>query len=1240
MTRSFTQRLLAPIVDIRASEVRVTLLMFAYAFLAMSAYNIIQPLTRSKLIASLGSRNVPYVLLAASVVIGFLMLGYTRLVSTLPRRWALPIVQAGMATVMIGFWAASSQTGDDWVSVAFYLWGLILGILLISQFWTLANAIYDPRQAKRLFGFIGGGVSLGGATGAALTALLITNLGTNTLMLCSAGVLLLCGALVAYIMSGQQVTIDVAEAGKEEKGVSMGRAFELLRGSRQIKLIAVVIGFGSLGAAIIDQQVNMAAEVFKGPGGEDSIGQFMAQIRVYLSVVGFVIQVWLTPRIHRYLGVGFALLLLPLGLGMSGTLILLLATLWTPAFATIYDRSIRYTVDKTTREVLFLPLPTELRQEIKPFVDVTVDRLSRGFAALLLLVLIQPWGFELRWYQLSFVSLVLAAIWVRMAIVAKREYLASFRRSIERKEVASADVRVDVADLSTIETLIEELASPDEHRVLYAIDILESLDKRNLITPLLLYHESSAVRVRALQALGGVRPDIAQRWLPSIQRMIGDPSPEVRAAAVAAAANIRDEQITQLIRPYLQDKDPRVATTAAVVLARGGSEEDARLAETVLTRLASDSHDTAAGGRRDVAAAIRQLEDPQFRHLLIPLLYDANQEVAEEALRSVAAFGTSDFLFVPTLVSLLRDRRLKSGARDVIVAYGPDVVPVLAHFLRDPDEDLWVRRHIPATIALIPCQASMDALVSALEERDGFLRYKVVTGIGRLRREHPELTFNAEPIEALALREAGRYFTYLTLHHNLFVRGQFGGDSLLAQALTEKIGRTVGRVYLLLGLIYPWKDIAAARWALERGDARARASASEYLDNLMSGPLRKRLMPLLEDLPLEEKIRRGNVLLRTRPRDAEETLLQLINDEDQVVAAAAIDLVEERKVWSLADDIEHVLGHRDVNDWSVFEAASWALAAYRMPESRRRELWIEPLPAVQLAARLRRIPLFASVSVDELFRIAAAGRQVRYEPGRTLYQEGAVPDQVQFLLDGRISVKPKGEEAREVGPPAALGFEQVLEGSAMRDTIRTTETSVCLALSADEVRTLVSDNTELVEGLFRMLSDASFTAGERLVVRGTRADGQEIAGLAAEGLKPIERVLVLERIPIFGDITAAELLTLASIARPIRLAGGEALFREAETPAMYALTAGLVALESEGSDEHVNASAGDVIGAYETLAGIPLGRKGLVVKEGSGLKIEREELFDLLGQRPLLLQQLFSALLKAPTLPSVLTGAR
>ena len=42
------------------------------------------------------------------------------------------------------------------------------------------------------------------------------------------------------------------------------------------------------------------------------------------------------------------------------------------------DTSLRYTVDKTTREILFLPLPADVKYRAKPFIDVTMDRLAKG----------------------------------------------------------------------------------------------------------------------------------------------------------------------------------------------------------------------------------------------------------------------------------------------------------------------------------------------------------------------------------------------------------------------------------------------------------------------------------------------------------------------------------------------------------------------------------------------------------------------------------------------------------------------------------------------------------------------------------------------------------------------------------------------------------------------------------------------------------------------------------------------
>ena len=132
----------------------------------------------------------------------------------------------------------------------------------------------------------------------------------------------------------------------------------MLRESKHLQLISLVIAFAAVGAAIIEQQLNMAAAQFEGLG-QDSIAAFLAQITVYLSLVGFVIQVALTSRIHRLLGIGFALLILPMSLGGSGLLMLLNGALWTAGLARVLDASLRYTVDKTSREILFLPLPPD-----------------------------------------------------------------------------------------------------------------------------------------------------------------------------------------------------------------------------------------------------------------------------------------------------------------------------------------------------------------------------------------------------------------------------------------------------------------------------------------------------------------------------------------------------------------------------------------------------------------------------------------------------------------------------------------------------------------------------------------------------------------------------------------------------------------------------------------------------------------------------------------------------------------
>ena len=314
----------------------------------------------------------------------------------------------------------------------------------------------------------------------------------------------------------------------------------------------------------------------------------------------------------------------------------------------------------------------------------------------------------------------------------------------------------------------------------------------------------------------------------------------------------------------------------------------------------------------------------------------------------------------------------------------------------------------------------------------------------------------------------------------------------------------------------------------------------------------------------------------------------------------------------------------------LFEAASWTLAAYRLPDDRRRALWLEPLPAVVLANRLRDLPMFALVSVDELLRIARTGRQARYDAGETLFRVGVVPDTVHVLLDGTLTAAGRRTGTSQITPPATLGFEEVLEGRPLATTIRTVETTVTLTLTSDEFRTLLADNGDLVQGFFRTLAERS-TARVPPIVRGT--PGDEISHLATGQLTPIQKVLALQRIPVFSKISGEEMLHLASIARQVAFETGQTLSDEADPPVLCMVLSGELALYASRRDQQpLIARRGDVLGIYETLAGTQSGAVGrdplrlVVERGGSALKIEGEDLFDLLGQRPDLLQQLFSAL--------------
>ena len=287
---------------------------------------------------------------------------------------------------------------------------------------------------------------------------------------------------------------------------------------------------------------------------------------------------------------------------------------------------------------------------------------------------------------------------------------------------------------------------------------------------------------------------------------------------------------------------------------------------------------------------------------------------------------------------------------------------------------------------------------------------------------------------------------------------------------------------------------------------------------------------------------------------------------------------------------------------------------------------LAPVPAVTLAERLRQIPLFRFVSVDELFRISAISQQVRYQAGSTVQVRGAPAEYIQVLLEGSFEIRdgPNGNE--RLNPPAMLGFQEVLEGGTIRNEAYASTESVALVMPAEEFRTLLAANIELAQGLFRMLLEQNRGDASPSRIRVSSPVQPVQAPRLTEDLKTVDKALYLQTLPIFARATADELYVLAAITREVSFQLDEILFSEGHPSSILLVLAGSIALELPSGGESANASAGDCLGTEETLAGSDWSWRGQATSPGKALRIDREVLFELLADHTDLLQGIFGAI--------------
>jgi AAA family ATP:ADP antiporter len=842
-----------------------------------------------------------------------------------------------VAGSLVGFYFLF-QLQADWVPVAFYVWISIVYVLNVSQFWSYSNHVFDPRQAKRLFGFIGAGGLLGGIVGGQVAALVTRFVSTYATLFVAAGILVATGVLI-YATHARQPGGDTAVRGaaglgklEEAKG-----GFQVIMQSRHLKLVAAIMLLTVVVAQIVDIQFSEAVQ--KSTTTLDQRTRFLGNFYSIMGISALIFQLVFTSRIHQRLGIGFATRVLPVTMAF-GTAAVLGAAAFAPELLLaaaltlrISESGIRYSLDQSTRELLFLPVPSRSRLKAKATIDVFIQRFAKGAAALLLL----PVFFGLMSpIQAGWISFGLIVVWIGVTVAMRRQYVRSFRDGLKSATVDTASP-VDLSDLTSLELLIQALDSADPRQVVHSLELLEANDKGHLVPRLMLSHDDPAVRRRALRVFGACR---RQDAAPMVERLLRDQDLGVQVEAIRTLAVLQGRDATAMMLPRLQDPDPHIRAAAIAAVAAHGDEATEKAAESLSGLLTDAGWDA----RREAARILGELPDPLFEHQLIQLLYDADHRVAREAVRSVRSrLERDEFnpVYGPILISALRHRRLKHEARNAVVGCGERIIPALVHFLNDPDENVWVRRAIPKTLACIGTPGATQALAAALDTGDAFLGRKVIEALSAI--EHRPAAGDALLEERVRKRLSVEVKAYLRQLADLFALGlehedvRFQGPrvvwndrppTLLHHLLTDRMGTRLDNVFRLLAVLHNPADIAAARHGMLGSEVVRRTHALEYLDNTLKGDVRATVFAAIDDAPHAQRFRRARDLFGVEVESRERTLRRLMGDaasggdaDEAWISVAAIHAVYATRVAALYPYVQNLGDH--ATDALVGETARW-----------------------------------------------------------------------------------------------------------------------------------------------------------------------------------------------------------------------------------------------------------------------------------------------------------------------------
>jgi AAA family ATP:ADP antiporter len=402
-------------------EVRAVVLSMLYFFFLFGSYSVVKPV-RDAMGTVYGVSHLQE-LFTATFIASFVFAPlYSGLASRLKLSTFLPWVYGFVAVTILLFYAlfVSGKYQDHWIAAGFYVWVSTFNMLIISVFWTFMADIFSRTQAKRLFGFVAAGGTIGGIVGPAIATFLATRIGNSNLLLISSAGFGVTAVLVRMLAAEKR---KLLEEGAEAQPTSLEHrlkgtpfdGFRLLLRSRYLLLLAAFLLLMTWISTIMYFQLgDLITKAFT---NREARTQAYATIDLTVNSLAVLIQLFGTGRIIARFGVNMGLLLNPIIMVVAFLAIAFSPVLLVLGGVQIVRRVAEYAVARPTREMLFTVVDQESRYKAKNVIDTVVYRFG-DFSSAWVSAAILPYGLA----GLAIFGAIVSAIWFPVAYMLGKGY--------------------------------------------------------------------------------------------------------------------------------------------------------------------------------------------------------------------------------------------------------------------------------------------------------------------------------------------------------------------------------------------------------------------------------------------------------------------------------------------------------------------------------------------------------------------------------------------------------------------------------------------------------------------------------------------------------------------------------------------------------------------------------------------------------------------------------------------------